>query len=374
MAPTLIITNDFPPTIGGIEAFVAEITQLLNGDVIVLTRRTPGWADHDQELPFPVVRQGSLLLPTPAVARTAAKLIKENRVDSVIFGAMAPLALLGPGLRDAGAQRLLAISHGHETWWAGLPVSRQLLRRMADGVDQVSVISDYTRSRIAPALSSESRSKLIKLPPPVDLDRFHPDVDDGVVDHEGDRRLRCIAVGRLVRQKGFEDLLRCWPAVLDQLNPSARRKAELVLVGDGPRAGALRRTADRLRISDSIRFTGALDRDAVAGELRRATVFALPVRTRLLGLNPEGLGLGFLEAAASGLPVIVGRSGGAPETVCEGRTGFVVDPGDRTALAARIAELLGDPDRAAEMGRAGREFVGRTYGTARAAAVLRAAE
>ena len=114
---------------------------------------------------------------------------------------------------------------------------------------------------------------------------------------------------------------------------------ELVLVGDGPQRRRLERLVEQLALSGSVRFTGPLGRPAVIAELQRAQIFALPVRTRLTGLfpaglNPEGLGLAALEAAACGLPVLIGRSGGAPETVRDGVTGFVVDP-DRPARAGR---------------------------------------
>ncbi|QDP97633.1 glycosyltransferase family 4 protein [Microlunatus elymi] len=367
MPPTLIITNDFPPTIGGIEGFVFDLCGLLDDNVVVLTRHTRGWQVHDQELPFPVIRSGSLLLPQPTIARLAAKLIKEHKINSVIFGAMAPLALLAPAVRAAGADRLLAISHGHETWWASLPGSSGLLHRMADEVDHVSTISDYTRRRIGPALSARAGEQLIMLSPPVDLDLFRP----AAIAADDHGRPRCVAVGRMVRQKGFDTLLRAWRLVLDRgwTGPDP----ELVLVGDGPQARTLRRLAGRLGLTGTVRFTGSLPRTQVARVLRTGRLFALPVRTRLAGLNPEGLGIVFAEASASGLPVIAGRSGGAPETVREGETGFVVDPDDPHELAQRIVELLADPDRARRMGAAGRKHVADRYGQLRARRTVRAA-
>lgn len=366
MAPTMIITNDFPPTVGGIEGFVADICELLDHDVIVLTRHTDGCADHDRQLPYPVIRKTRLLLPTPEVASAAAGLVRAYDVTRVIFGAMAPLALLAPGLRDVGVRQLLAISHGHESWWATLPGASALLRRMADAVDHVSTISDYTRSRIAPALSPTARAAMIRIAPPIDTNRFRP-----ADDHRHVGRPTVIAAGRMVQQKGFDVLLRAW--ALRNVDHGVDHGAELLLVGDGPRSTGLRRLARQLRVGESVRFTGRVPRDRMPELLRRATVFALPVRSRLAGLNPEGLGLGFLEAAATGLPVIVGRSGGAPETVLDGRTGYVVDPDDPQALADRIDELLADPAKAAEMGAAGRTFVGDRYGCHVARATLRAA-
>lgn len=365
MPPTLIITNDFPPTVGGIEGFVVEICRLLDDDVIVLTRHTAGWRAHDNKINFPVLRTGRQLLPTPMVGRQAADVITRHKINSVIFGAMAPLALLAPTVRAAGASRLLAISHGHETWWAALPGSRRLLRRMGDGVDHVSFISDYTRDRIASALSPAGRQKMIRIAPPVDLSRFAPAAGRaGAIDQR--KPTRCVAVARMVRQKGFDTLLQAWRSVLDR-DPGR----ELVLVGDGPQAPALRRQAERLRLGESVRFVGALDREAVAETLRAATVFALPVRTRLAGLNPEGLGSSFLEAAASGLPVIAGRSGGAPETVIDGETGYVVDSEDDGELADRIDQLLSNPEDAAVMGLAGRRYVERRFGAAAVAESIR---
>ena len=181
---------------------------------------------------------------------------------------------------------------------------------------------------------------------------------------------RVVGVGRLVRRKGFDTLLDAW-GLLRRGSTSAAGP-ELVLVGDGPERSSLERQVRRSRLR-GVTFTGALDRTGVLAQLHRADVFALPVRTRLAGLDPEGLGLAALEASACGLPVVVGRSGGAPETVRPGRTGYVVDPDDPYELATRLADLLADPARARELGAAGRVFVGDRYGADRARRVLRAA-
>ena len=153
---------------------------------------------------------------------------------------------------------------------------------------------------------------------------------------------RCIAVARLIRRKGMATLLRAWRAVIDRAAPRGATR-ELVLVGDGPQRPRLERSIHELELSDHVRLMGALPRAAVIGQLQRADVFALPVRTLLAGLNPEGLGLAALEAAACGLPVIVGHSGGAPETVRDGDTGFVVPSHDHQLLAERLGLLLDNP-------------------------------
>ena len=369
---TLVVTNDFPPRIGGIESFVAQACRFLDDDVAVLTSTAPDAAAWDADLPFPVVRLPGPLLPTPAVGRAASTLLRRSGADRVLFGSAAPLALLDPTLRRAGAERVVALTHGHETWWATVPGPRRLLRRIGDEVDVLTTISDYVTKRLTPALSPAARATLTRLPPPVDTTVFTPAEPfvefstSGVVNStEGG----VVAVGRMVARKGFDTLLDAWSLL-------GRRRADrpeggLVLVGDGPHRTRLGRRAARLGLTDVV-FTGALDRAGVLGRLRCARVFALPVRTQLGGLDPEGLGLAGLEAAAVGLPVVIGRSGGAPETVRHGETGYVVDSDDPYELAARLVDLLADPGRSAALGRAGRAFVSDRFGADRARRTLRA--
>lgn len=365
MPATLILTNDFPPRIGGIESFVRQVCDFLDHDVVVLTSRAAGAAAYDHSLPFEVIRQSPVLLPRPATAALAADLLDRTGADRVVFGAAAPLGLLAAGLRRAGARRLIALSHGHETWWARTPATAPLLRRIADTVDAFTTISDYTTARIAPALSPAGRAKLVRLAPPVDTDFYRP----------GRRRVvserpRCVAVGRLVRQKGFDTLLRAWRRVLDRW-PQGPAGPVLTVVGDGPQRRALAGLARRLDLGPALALSGALEPAGVRAQLQRARVFAVPMRTRLRGLNPEGLGLAALEAGACGLPVVIGNSGGAPETVRPGETGFAVDPEDPAGLAERLLELLLDRARAAAMGAAGRTFVTEHYGADRARRVIR---
>ena len=379
---TLVVTNDFPPCIGGIEAFVAQACRFVDDDVAVLTSTASGAASWDADAGYPIERLPGPLLPTPAVGRAAADLLRRSGADRVLFGAAAPLALLAPTLRAAGAERVVALTHGHETWWATLPGSRRLLRRIGDEVDGLTTISDYATLRIAAALSPAGRAKIVRLPPPVDLDVFAPapdsgatatiDVDSGTKGRRGGRdRRRVVAVGRMVRRKGFDTLLRAW-ALLDRAAAARVPARELVLVGDGPERARLERQVARAGLAD-VTFTGALDPGGVLTQLRRASVFALPVRTRLAGLDSEGLGLAALEAAACGLPVLVGRSGGAPETVRHGHTGYVIDADDEYELAARLSSLLADPDHAHALGAAGRAYVAERYGADQARRILRTA-
>jgi phosphatidyl-myo-inositol dimannoside synthase len=351
MPPTLIITNDFPPWVGGIESFVSDVCELLDDDVVVYASGAAGAAASDRKRPFPVIRDGPLLLPTPRVAARATGLLRAVGATRVVFGAAAPLGLLAPSLRRAGARRIVGLTHGHEIWWAQLPAARRLLRRIGDSCDHLTTISGYTERRIASALGPSARRRLLRLAPPVDTERFRP-LQAAAVGSAA----RCIAVARLIPQKGLSTLLRAWRMVVDRAARSHVAR-ELVVVGDGPQRPRLERIIHELELSDHVRLMGALPREAVIGQLQLADVFALPIRTLLAGLNPEGLGLAALEAAACGLPVIVGHSGGAPETVREGDTGFVVPSDDHQLLAERLSLLLDNPSLALEMGSRGRRHV-----------------
>ncbi|GAA1437494.1 glycosyltransferase family 4 protein [Microlunatus lacustris] len=366
MARTLVLTNDFPPRIGGIESFVVDLCTLLDHDVVVLTSGPAGAAVTDADRGYPVVRRGGLLLPTAALARDAARLLRHSGADRVLFGAAAPLGLLAPALRRAGARHVVGLTHGHEVAWSQVPAARAVLRRIGDGCDHLTTISDFTTDAVGAALSPAARGRLLRLPPPVDLQRFRPAASS--VDGPG----RCVAVGRFVQQKGFDTLLHAWQRLLDGW-PAVTAAPELVLVGDGPERRALTRLVGELGIGPTVRMTGALPREGVLAELQAARVFALPVRTRWRGLYAEGLGLAAVEAAACGLPVVVGRSGGAPETVLEGRTGSVVDPADPVALAEAVRPLLLDPARGRALGAAGRAHVAARFGADAARRTLRTA-
>ena len=369
MPPTLIITNDFPPWVGGIESFVSDVCELLDYDVVVYASGRAGAADSDRERPFPVIRDGPLLLPTPRVATRAADLLRAVGATRVIFGAAAPLGLLGPALRRAGAHRIVGLTHGHEIWWAQLPAARQLLRRIGDSCDHLTTISGYTERRIARALSPSARRRLLRLAPPVDTERFRPPQAAAVRS-----AARCIAVARLIPQKGLTTLLRAWRIVIDRaLAPRSHVARELIIVGDGPQRGRLERIVHELELSDCTRIIGALPRTGVIAQLQQACVFALPVRTQWAGLNPEGLGLAALEAAACGLPVIVGHSGGAPETVRDADTGFLVPSDDHQLLAERLSLLLDNPSLAQQMGSRGRHYVSAHFSLDSARATLREA-
>lgn len=354
MNRTLVVTNDFPPRQGGIQTFVAALLERRPPEsIVVLASRSPGWEEHDAALPYPVVRRPTaMLLPTPATGRAAAELARRHGCDTAFFGAAAPLGLIAPALRAAGVRRLVGATHGHETGWVALPGSRQLLQRIAGQLDVLTYISEYTRDRLAPALAG--RTRLAQLSPGVDVEWFTPDVDGTAVRrrHGLGEAPVVVCVSRLVARKGQDVLVRGWPRVLDR-HPDAR----LLLVGGGPAEAALHRAVADRGLQHSVVLTGAVPFGELPAHYAAGDVFAMPCRTRRAGLDVEGLGMVFLEAAACGLPVVAGTSGGAPETVREGVTGHVVEPRSPEAVAAALVGLLDDPDRARAMGAAGRAWV-----------------
>ncbi len=371
MSRVLVITNDFPPRRGGIESFVAALcADLPPEDLVVYTSSTAGAADYDATLPFLVLRdRARCLLPTRRVSRAARDVVRRHRCDRVVFGAAAPLGLLAGALRSGGARRLVGLTHGHEVWWARTPGTRAALRGIADEVDTLTFVSEYCRRSIAPALSSSARSAMVRLAPGVDLERFRPDLDGANVRRAAEVSAQSpvvLAAARLVARKGHDMLLRAWPAVT-----SAFPDAVLLIAGDGRYAFRLRHLARSLDIEDTVRFLEGVPWTEMPQLYAAADVFALPCRTRRGGLEIEALGIVYLEAAASGLPVVVGNSGGAPETVVNGQTGYVVDPGRPEVIAERIVSLLSAGERAAAMGLAGRARVAASWSPAEGSRILR---
>jgi phosphatidyl-myo-inositol dimannoside synthase len=351
---TLVVTNDFPPRQGGIQTFVAAlVARRPPGSVVVLASDFPGAAEHDAALPHPVVRRPTgVLLPTRATARAAVELARRHGCDTAFFGAAAPLGLLAPALREAGVRRLVGATHGHETGWVLLPGARQLLQRIAAGLDVTTFISRYTRDRLAPALAG--RTRLEQLSPGVDVGLFSPAADGRAVRqrHGLGEGPVVVCVSRLVARKGQDVLVQGWPRVLAR-HPSAR----LLLVGGGPDERALRRAAAARGVAGSVVLAGPVPPAELPAHYAAGDVFVMPCRTRRGGLDVEGLGMVYLEAAACGLPVVAGTSGGAPEAVQDAVTGHVVDPRSPAAVADAVTRLLEDPGRARAMGRAGRAWV-----------------
>ncbi|MFD5281226.1 glycosyltransferase family 4 protein [Streptomyces rubrogriseus] len=363
MRKTLIVTNDFPPRPGGIQAFLHNMALRLDPERLVVyastwkrgREGTEATAAFDAEQPFTVVRdRTTMLLPTPGATRRAVGLLREHGCTAVWFGAAAPLGLMAPALRRAGAERLVATTHGHEAGWAQLPAARQLLRRIGESTDTITYLGEYTRSRIAAALTPEAAARMVQLPPGVDEKTFHPaSGGDEVRARLGlTERPVVVCVSRLVPRKGQDTLIRAMPRIL-----AAEPDAVLLIVGGGPYEKDLRRLAEETGVAAAVHFTGAVPWSELPAHYGAGDVFAMPCRTRRGGLDVEGLGIVYLEASATGLPVVAGDSGGAPDAVLDGETGWVVRGEDPNESADRVTTLLADPELRHRMGERGRAWV-----------------
>lgn len=350
----LVVTNDFPPRQGGIQSFVFELLRRLPADqVAVYASDYEGAREFDRELDFPVTRHPTgLLVPTPAARRRILATARRHGSTSVWFGAAAPLGLLAPSLRASGVRRMVATTHGHEVGWAMLPVARQALRRIGNAVDVVTYLGEYTRRRLAGAFGPHA--ELAQLTPGVDTSAFDPGIDASQIRARyglADRPV-IVCVSRLVPRKGQDTLIEALPIIRQKIPD-----ASLLLVGRGPYDGDLKERARRAGVAEHVVFTGGVSTAELPAHFAAGDVFAMPCRTRRFGMDVEGLGIVFLEASAVGLPVIAGDSGGAPDAVREGVTGYVVDGTDRDAVADRLTAVLSDAELRARLGRSGREWV-----------------
>lgn len=356
--PVLLVTNDYPPTVGGIQSyvrdFVDEFVRRAGPDELIVFASTQDSAaarEWDETVPYSVVRwPRRVMLPTPATAREMQRIIAEHGIETVWFGAAAPLAVLAGAAKSAGAARVVASTHGHEVGWSMFPGARQVLSTIGRRADTVTYISEYTLRRFGSAFGSSV--EFAALPSGVDTRFFHPATGAeraAVRAQLGVGGPMIVCASRLVRRKGQDTLIDALPDVRREF-PDAR----LVLVGSGPYEKGLRKRAREH--GAAVIFTGTVTRERLRDIVAAADVFAMPARTRGAGLDVEGLGIVYLEAQACGVPVIAGESGGAPETVTDA-SGVVVDGRSSRQVSQALRDLLRDPARRREMGVRGRAHV-----------------
>jgi phosphatidylinositol alpha-1,6-mannosyltransferase len=353
----LLVTNDFPPRVGGIQRTLEALVKELPADgVSVFAPADDGAAAYDAAAPYRVLRQrDGFLWPTPAVARRVGEAVAETRSEVVLFGATYPLALLGPGLARRGTP-YLAAAHGFEYWLSIVPGTHALVRRATSLASRVPVMcSEFIAHRVRTAVPR--RVPVSVLYPGADLEVFRPDLPttDLRARHGiGDRPL-VVCVSRLVPRKGQDILIRGMERLRRRVPDAA-----LLIVGDGPDRSRLEGLAASAP-AGSVVLAGKASEEDLPRYYAAGDVFAMPCRSRLAGLEVEGWGNVFIEAAACGRPVVVGDSGGARESLVDGETGILVDGSDVGEVADAVAGLLADPARAAAMGSAGRVRVERDH-------------
>lgn len=348
-----VVTNDFPPRIGGINDYVDQMFRRFpRGTVTIFASRYPGWEAFDARYPHEVIRLDTeMMLPWPWVRRRLHDELHQRRPDVVLFGASWPLAHMGPAIRRKLDIPFGGFTHGLELTGALVP---GMLGHIGHSASMLTAVSDWARTKLEPAFGWRGRMQL--LPSGIDDTMFRslPAVSDALVRERhglGDAPVIC-CVSRLVARKGQDMLIRALPAIHREF-PATR----LLVVGQGPYESTLRALAASTPGGDRVVFAGAVPYGELAAYFRAGDVFAMPCRSRLGGLDIEALGAVFLQGAAVGRPVIAGHSGGAPEAVRDGETGLVVDPDSVPRIAEAVLSLLRDPARAQTMGEAGARWV-----------------
>ena len=382
----LLITNDFGPRAGGIETFVIGLLQRLPyGSTLIYTSNQGDTEEYDQQwrdnYGVEIIRdKAKILLPTPRVAKAVKKVVSSYPIDRIWYGAAAPLALLNPALKKQARRlgrddqlRTLALTHGHEIWWAKIPPFSWALKIIGRSLDQLGYITEYTGGKIAQGLAKKDRKKLIHLPPGIDTNIFQPTPDPKLENNfrqennlHGKKLI--ISVGRLVHRKGQDRLIESMPAILQ-----AVPDAHLLLIGEGPYKSKLEKLVTTLELSGSVTFVGRIELSDLPKYLSMASIFAAPSRDRLAGLEVEGLGIVYLEASGCALAVVVGDSGGAREALIDGKTGILVDGKSVAEISQAVIKLLSDPSLSDEMGRNGQSWVKEVWSWDRLAAKFEAA-
>ena len=359
MEKILCITNDFGPRAGGIETFVIGLIERLPfGSVIVYTSAQESSAPYDlkwlQDFGVEVVRDKSkILLPTPGVAYCVNALVRERKITTVFFGAAAPLGLLSKGLRRAGVKEIVALTHGHEVWWSKVFPFTLAMKSISRQVNTLTYLGEFTRNAISKSVTKVAAQSMVKIAPGIDTDHFSPQDARELRNELGLTEKKVIvSVGRLVHRKGQDVLIEAMPAIIKDVP-----EAHILMIGEGPYRSYLENRVRALGIQERVTFIGRIQYADLPRYICAGDLFVMPSRSRLAGLEVEGLGIVYLEASACGLPVIAGDSGGAPDAVLEGQTGLVVDGTSKSEVAAAVVELLLDPDRSRAMGVRGRQWI-----------------
>lgn len=359
MEKILCITNDFGPRAGGIETFVIGLIERLpRSRVIVYTSAQNNSELYDrkwlEDFGVEVVRdKAKILLPTPGVAYCVNGLVRERNISTVFFGAAAPLGLLSKGLRRAGAKHIVALTHGHEVWWSKVWPFTLAMKIISRQVNHLTYLGEFTRSAIAQSISKIAGQSMVKIAPGIDTDHFSPQDATHLRSELGLAHKKVIvSVGRLVHRKGQDVLIEAMPTIIEQVP-----QAHLLMIGEGPYRSYLETRVKSLGIQESVTFIGRIQYADLPEYICVGDIFVMPSRSRLAGLEVEGLGIVYLEASACGLPVIAGNSGGAPDAVLHGETGLVVDGTSKAGVATATIELLLDSKRSKAMGIRGREWI-----------------
>ncbi|MEI8222240.1 MAG: glycosyltransferase family 4 protein [Actinomycetes bacterium] len=353
----LLVTNDLGPHTGGIESFILGLLGEMDGSqVVIYTSCEIGSEEFDKDLAqkFGVVvirDRAKVLLPTPRINRSVAKVMKDYDARFIWFGAAAPLGWMSGHLRRSGAKRIVALTHGHEVWWSKLWPFSLVMKTMAGQIDALGYLGEFTKRAMMKAVGDST--EMVRIAPGISIDHFTPGPKSADLAKElgVENKELVLCVGRLVHRKGQDRLIEAMPRVLKSIPNAA-----LLIVGEGPRRDVLEKLVEKHNLEGTVRIVGRLSYDKLPEVIRLGDVFAMPSRSRFFGLEVEGLGIVYLEASACGVPILAGASGGAPDAVLEGETGLVVDGKNTDAIADSIIKLLNDAPLRQRMSVRGRQW------------------
>ena len=356
----LVVTNDLPPRVGGIQYYVDQLCRGLvaaGDEVTVYASSHDGDQQWDTAAPYRVVREStSMLLPTRRTLRHTLRLVEHTRAQVVVFGAAVPLAMMGRSVRQRTGVPFVAFTHGLEVSAVRAPGGRRFLRSIGREASAVTFVSHWCEALLRPGFGPGPDYTM--LPPAVDPAVFHPRVDGTAIRERhrfGDDPV-VVCVSRVVERKGQDQLIRGLGELRRRV-PGAR----LLIVGGGPYLDQLRQMAVEHGVAEHVVITGQVPEDELPAHYAAGDVFAMPCRERRGGLEVEAFGIVFIQAQAVGRPVVAGRIGGVPDALRDGETGVLVDGEDPRAVIDAVAGLLGDPARATRMGEQGARFVSENF-------------
>ena len=369
MARLLLVTNDYPPKTGGIQVYLHELWRRLEpGRSTVLSANShPDAAAFDAASDVVVERVAAktLFLPTPGNRRAIERAIERHDPDLVLLDPAWPLGLLGPFLsRPYGV-----VLHGAEVTIPGrLPLIASSLRYVLRHARVAVCAGSYCETE-ARRIAAEDMPPVVQVPPGVDVGRFVPLEASRRASVRASLGLDPEAVlvssySRLVPRKGMDTLIKASARLAGEFE-----HLQVAIGGSGRDRARLERLAVRLRAP--VVFLGRVPDETLGDWLGASDLMVMDCRSRWLGLEQEGFGIVFAEAAATGIAQVAGLSGGSHEAVLDGETGVVVAHSRSVdALARAIAELLRDPGRRARYGARAREVAESIFDWDRRAARL----
>ena len=355
----LLISNDFPPKVGGIQNYLYELVKRLPfDDTKVITTKYNDSANFDREQSFEIERFAKILWPTPRLISHVNKTIKKLNTDIVFIDPALPTGLIASKIRNANK---CLIVHGAEITTPGrIYPTRALLKHEMKHVDYVLSAGTYAAQQLANAIDDDIN--YFRIPPGVDIKRFSLPTNDEKEFARKELRKKIgvskdskiiISISRLVPRKGFDVLIKSLAKLEEDTH--------VVIIGKGRDKKRLLEITQKMNLEKRVHFLGAVSDVELLIALHGSDVFTMLCRDRWRGLEAEGFGIVFLEAQSCGLPVIVGDSGGSSESLIEGESGYCIDPKSEIELVAKLKTLLVNDELRLSMGTKGRNFVEKNH-------------